>query len=128
MRKVLIVDDDPFIRKLIATTLEDVAGFDLQEAADGVEALELVRAHRPDAIVLDMVLPRVDGFGVLERLHADPETRGIPVVVLTAKQLSPEERAVLRTRAVLLLEKSDYSARELRELIRQALAAPAVTG
>jgi CheY-like chemotaxis protein len=65
----------------------------------------------------------LDGFGVLERLQADPETRRIPVVVLTARRLSAEERGALSSRAIALLEKSDYSADELRGVIMRALDA-----
>jgi CheY-like chemotaxis protein len=66
-------------------------------------------------------MPEVDGFDVLERLQQDPETRALPVIVLTGTRLSQEERSHLRTRGVALLEKSSYSPVELRELVRSAL-------
>ncbi|MEX1357068.1 MAG: response regulator, partial [Gaiellaceae bacterium] len=72
-------------------------------------------------IVLDLIMPGLDGFGVLERLRADPELRDIPVVVLTAKLLSADERDRLCAQAVALLEKSAYSPQELRRLVGQAL-------
>ncbi len=119
-RSVLVVDDEDSVRRLVAETLAGY-GLELREAADGEEALAEIGARIPDAIVLDLVMPNLDGFGVLERLQADPEWRSIPVVVLTAHRLSSDERARLRTRALGLLEKSEYSARELRTLVIQAV-------
>ena len=61
MRKVLIVDDDPFIRKLIATTLEDVAGFELLQASDGAEAVDIAAREKPEIVFLDVDMPRSTG-------------------------------------------------------------------
>jgi signal transduction histidine kinase/CheY-like chemotaxis protein len=121
-RSVLIVDDEENVRRLVVETLGG-NGLELREAANGAEALEEVALRRPDAIVLDLIMPEVDGFVVLERLQADEETRSIPVVVLTGRNLTPAERARLRAGAVSLLEKSAYSAGELRRLILQAVGA-----
>jgi CheY-like chemotaxis protein len=118
--RVLVVDDEETVRSLVSETLR-AAGFDPVEAADGAEALEAVERETPDAIVLDLVMPKLDGFEVLDRLHADPARRGIPVVVLTARELSSADRSRLRSRAVSLLEKSAYSPDELRRLVHQAL-------
>jgi threonine synthase len=71
--------------------------------------------------VLDLSMPRLDGYGVLERLKEDEELRDLPVVVLTAKTLTPDERRRLHLRTVSLLEKTDYSAQQLRRLVGQAL-------
>jgi PAS domain S-box-containing protein len=117
---VLVVDDEEPVRTLVRATLE-AAHVVVREAEDGEAALREVQAHHPDAIVLDLAMPRVDGFEVLERLKADPNTRAIPVVVLTALRLSLEERVHLRRQAVSLLEKSAYSGDELRRLVLQAL-------
>ena len=117
---ILVVDDEPVVRALVRETLSG-NGLEVREAGDGEEALGAVAARTPDAIVLDMMMPTLDGFAVLERLQRDPATRSIPVVVLTAQQLSGEERNFLQARAVSLLEKTDYSAAELRRLVRRAL-------
>jgi len=119
---VLVVDDEENVRRLVVETLSG-DGVEVREAADGLEALAKIESDRPDAIVLDLVMPRLDGFSVLERLQQDEETRSIPVIVLTAMRLSPEERNVLHKRAVSLLEKSAYSPAELRRLIAQAIGA-----
>jgi signal transduction histidine kinase/DNA-binding response OmpR family regulator len=117
---VLVVDDEESVRSLVIETLH-ADGVELREAADGEEALAKIAARPPDAIVLDLVMPTVDGFEVLERLQADAATRAIPVVVLTARRLTAADRANLRRRAVALLEKNHYSGAELRALVERAL-------
>ena len=83
-RRVLLADDDPSLLRLISTTLgsED---FDLLYALDGQEALDVARRERPDLILLDINMPRVDGFEVCQALKGDPETAGVKVVMLTAR-------------------------------------------
>jgi DNA-binding response OmpR family regulator len=83
-RRVLLADDDPSLLRLISTTLgsED---FDLFQASDGQEALEAARAERPDLILLDINMPRLDGFQVCHALKQDPQTAGIKVVMLSAR-------------------------------------------
>jgi two-component system chemotaxis response regulator CheY len=83
-RAVLVVDDDPFIRKLVATTLEDVAEFELHEAADGMEALAVARRERPTIVFLDVDMPRLDGISACRQLRADPEMEDTTIVMLTA--------------------------------------------
>ena len=117
---VLVVDDDETLRRLVVETLVH-DGRELREAADGLAALGMIAARAPDVLVLDLAMPRLDGFGVLERLRERPGTRALPVVILTARDLSPGERVFLRERSAWLLEKSEYSATELRRLVHQAL-------
>jgi two-component system alkaline phosphatase synthesis response regulator PhoP/two-component system response regulator VicR len=83
-RKILVVDDEPHIVRLVEVNLQR-AGYDVIKAMDGVEALEQVKAEKPDMVVLDVMMPRMDGFTVLKHLKADPETQEIPVIMLTAK-------------------------------------------
>lgn len=83
-KKVLAVDDERHIVRLIQVNLER-AGYQVATAFDGPEALKKVETDKPDLIVLDVMMPRMDGFEVLKRLQANPETREIPVVMLTAK-------------------------------------------
>jgi signal transduction histidine kinase/DNA-binding response OmpR family regulator len=118
---VLVVDDDPAVRRLVFETL-DGNGIDLREAADGESALVEIAARKPDALILDLMMPGLDGFHVLEQLQENPETKLLPVVVLTAKRLTASEREGLRDRAVSLLEKSAYSPQDLRRLVYRALA------
>jgi CheY-like chemotaxis protein len=117
---VLVVDDDPAVRRLVFETLS-ADGLELIEAVDGESALEAIATRKPDAVVLDLMMPGLDGFGVLERLQSDPETKLLPVVVLTARRLSASEGAMLSERAASVLEKSAYSGDELRRLVERAL-------
>ncbi len=84
MTRVLIADDDEDIRAFLDITL-GLAGFEVFQARDGVEALELVHAHTPDVVVLDVMMPRMDGLETLRRLRHDARTSHIPVLLLTAK-------------------------------------------
>jgi two-component system chemotaxis response regulator CheY len=81
---VLIVDDDEVIRKLIATTLEDVAQLELFEAADGVEAVEVALREHPKLVFLEVDMPHVNGVDASRRLRAEDATSGATIVMLTA--------------------------------------------
>jgi CheY-like chemotaxis protein len=116
MPSVLIVDDDPSIRKLVATTLEDVAGFELVEAADGDEALELAREDAPAIVLLDIDMPGIDGFEACRRLRAQPETANATVVMLTAAADEEAERAAEEAGADLFITKP-FSPLELLRLV-----------
>ena len=89
--RVLVVDDDEAIREVAQTSLELVAGWQVDVAASGVEALRLAAANPPDAILLDVMMPSMDGPTTVARLHDDLRTREIPIVLLTAK-VQPAER------------------------------------
>jgi len=83
-RKILVVDDERHIVKLVEVNLKK-HGYEVVTAYDGVEALEKVEAEKPDMLVLDVMMPRMNGFDVLKRLQANPHTQEIPVIMLTAK-------------------------------------------
>jgi CheY-like chemotaxis protein len=86
-RTILVVDDSDSIRDALACVLE-IAGHVPVLAADGEEGVGMPLRHRPDAILLDIMMPVLDGWGAIRRLRADPETAGIPVLALTALRLS----------------------------------------
>ncbi len=90
---VLIVDDDPFIRKLVATTLEDVSGLDLVEAADGEEAVQLAAQRTPVIVFLDLNMPRLDGIAAAARLRELPGSESTTIVMLTAAGQEREREA-----------------------------------
>jgi CheY-like chemotaxis protein len=104
-RAVLVVDDDRFIRKLVATTLEDVWEIDLHEAANGLEALEVARYTRPAIVFLDVDMPGLDGIDTCRRLRAHPATRESTIVMLTATQGERTERLAEEAGADLFLTK-----------------------
>jgi two-component system phosphate regulon response regulator PhoB len=83
-RTVLLADDDQALRRLISTTL-GTEDFDLLQARDGEEALELARSHHPALVLLDVNMPKLDGFEVCRELKTAPETAAIKVVMLTAR-------------------------------------------
>ena len=84
MGKILLVDDHPHIVRLLEKALA-VEGHELLVAYDGSEAMRLVREHRPDLVFLDVVMPEIDGFRVLNRIKTDPDLSGTMVVMLTCK-------------------------------------------
>jgi CheY-like chemotaxis protein len=86
-RTILVVDDSDSIRDALSCLLE-IAGHVPVLAADGEEGVRMAVQHRPDAILLDMMMPVLDGWGAIRRLRADPATAGIPVLALTALRLS----------------------------------------
>ncbi|MGI8946047.1 MAG: response regulator [Thermoleophilaceae bacterium] len=105
MAGVLIVDDDPFVRKLIVTTLGDVAELELMEAADGIEAVEIARRERPELVFLDIDVPRLDGIEACRRLREQPGSDGVTIVMLTAATSDAAERAAEMAGADLFLSK-----------------------
>ena len=89
---VLVVDDDDDIRELTKTTLELTADWTVLTARGGTEAIQIAREHLPDAILLDMMMPDMDGLATFDHLHADAATTHIPVILFTAKvQLGDRE-------------------------------------
>ena len=83
-KKILVVDDERPIVRLVQVNLEH-AGYEVVAAYDGKEALEKVEQEKPDLIILDVMMPQMDGFEVMQKLQANPKTRDIPVIMLTAK-------------------------------------------
>lgn len=88
---VLVVEDDQEINELVGAYVQ-IAGFDYHPAADAAQALRKARAEHPSLIVLDLMLPDADGFEVCRRLKSEPETRDIPVLMLTALEGEEERR------------------------------------
>ncbi len=83
-KRILICDDDPVILRLLQVNLE-LEGYEVLQAHHGEEALEIAGAEHPDLVILDIMMPRLDGYQTCEKLKATPETKDIPVVFLSAK-------------------------------------------
>jgi CheY-like chemotaxis protein/two-component sensor histidine kinase len=116
---VLIVGGDQALRRLVVETLARDGG-ELREAADGLEALSMIAARPPNALVLDLSQAGLDGFAAIELLLERRETRGLPVVLLAGRELSPREQRFLQERRnVTHLEKRAYSGEELRRLVQR---------
>jgi CheY-like chemotaxis protein len=92
LKHILLVDDEDDIREVAALSLETVGGWRVSSASDGSSGVLIARAEAPDAILLDVMMPGVDGPTTFERLQADPLTRDIPVILLTAKAQSADRR------------------------------------
>jgi len=120
---ILVVDDDPLIRKLILTTLQDVAGFDLQEAGDGLAAIATATALRPDIVFLDYDMPQLDGIETCRRLRSDPVTADATIIMLTAMADEPAQERAVSAGADLFLTKP-FSPLRLLRLVDELGATP----
>jgi len=93
-KRILAVDDEPHILKLVAFSLKS-HGYDVLEASDGLSAIGVAQAEKPDLILLDVMMPVLDGYEACRRLKEDPATKDIPVVMLTAKAQVKEQQTGL---------------------------------
>jgi len=109
---VLVVDDEPDARDLVVAMIEG-CGYQIQTASNGREALQQIARIRPDAIVLDLLLPEMDGLEVIHRMSLDPQWRSIPVILLTARDLSHEERRALDIGTARVIQKGTFTRDEL---------------
>ena len=123
MTRILVVDDERDVREVVKTTLQE-NGYQVEEATNGVEAYaaaaDAAVAEKPDLIVLDLMLPKLNGFEVLEKLKENPQTSYIPVVILTARGQSQDENRALRSGATDYMTKP-WSAEELADRVPIAL-------
>jgi len=126
-RRVLVAEDDPGIRELIRARLT-TAGYDTHTAHNGREALQRIRALKPDGLILDINMPELDGFGVLEALKAEEALKRLPVLVLTARHGAEDVKRAVGLGAKDFLTKpfndGQLIARVAR-LLRAPIAAPA---
>ncbi len=125
MTRVLAADDDPQVRGMIRKLLAD-KGYQVIEAADGVQAyaltVEAAIAEMPDLVVLDLMMPKMNGFDVLEKLKATPMTAHIPVIVVTARNQAADEMRAQRMGAADYITKP-WPAGELEDRVKIALTA-----
>jgi signal transduction histidine kinase/DNA-binding LacI/PurR family transcriptional regulator/AraC-like DNA-binding protein/response regulator of citrate/malate metabolism len=122
LKTVLVVDDDPGIRELHTRLLsEHLPACQVLSAGNGRKALEIMRAHPPALVLLDLMMPELDGMAVLKAMQAEKSLQGIPVVVLTAQRLSESEIAVLNESVSAVLSKGIFSAAETLEHIAKAI-------
>jgi threonine synthase len=121
VQRVAIVEDDPDARRLLRRVLQARGQYQILEAAGGREGIELVRSHHPDLVLLDLMMPEVDGFQVLDAIRADPDLAATRIIVITAKTLTPNERRRLTDQIELLLQKGSFLDDELLEEILETL-------
>jgi signal transduction histidine kinase/DNA-binding response OmpR family regulator len=118
---LLAIDDDPHAVQLVQTVLQP-AGWRVVTATDGAAGIAAARSLLPTAILLDLLMPGIDGFEVVEALRRDERTSGIPIVVLTAKAISSAEKDRLRGQISYVAQKGDFDPALLVELVRRATA------
>ena len=114
---VLVVDDEPDVRALLEQELV-AAGYRVRTASGGAQALDLLRSERPSAVLLDLMMPPPDGFEVLYRIREDPALQDLPVIIVTAKELSASDEKVLRRSSQRVIRKGSDSAQLVEEVLR----------
>jgi CheY-like chemotaxis protein len=119
-RRILLAEDDRFLRKAAEATLRR-AGYQVLPAADGEEALAKAQAERPDLVLLDLIMPKLQGFEVLRRLKADPATAGIPVVVLSNLGQERDVEQALAAGAAAYHVKANISLHDLASRVDELL-------
>jgi PAS domain S-box-containing protein len=118
--QVLVVEDDKPTREMLARSLAK-AGWQVAEAGHGREALDQLGRQTPDLILLDLMMPVMDGFDFLLEMRANPEWKDVPVIVLTAKDLTDEDRRILSGRVEQIVQKGARSNEQVIRMIRQAM-------
>jgi two-component system alkaline phosphatase synthesis response regulator PhoP len=106
-RKVLVIDDEPGIIEIVEANLEG-DGFSVISASNGKEGLEKIKNEKPELVVLDVMMPEMDGWEVLRRVEQDPDTAGLPVIMLTAKAADEDYIHGLEEGAVEYITKPFY--------------------
>ena len=121
--RLLVIEDDTYTRDMLVRTARK-AGWSVKEAINGKNGLASIAQRRPDLVLLDLMMPEVDGFGVIEALQKNEKWRSIPVVVITAKDLTREDHERLNGHVEAVLEKNQFNIDELTNLITDRLKEP----
>jgi DNA-binding response OmpR family regulator len=124
---ILVIEDDRFLRRACEVSLQQ-RGFAVRSATDGAAGLALARESKPDLILLDLLMPRVSGIEVLQRLRADAETAGIPVVILSNSSREEDKARAADLGAVGYYVKANLSLRALGDAVASLVGSPAVAG
>lgn len=119
--KILLIEDDPFLLNMYATKFE-LEGFEIFSADDGERALKAANKDRPDIILLDVLLPKMDGFEVLKELKKNEETKAVPVILLTNLSQRDDVEKGMALGAVDYLIKAHFMPTEVVEKIKKILA------
>ena len=119
-KKILVIEDDKFLRELIARKLSD-DGFVIIEAMDGEEGIKKVKEEKPDLILLDLILPSIDGFEVLSQIKKDENLKSIPVIILSNFGQREEVEKGLKMGAVDYLIKAHFTLGEIIEKMKNIL-------
>ncbi|GAB4468798.1 MAG: hypothetical protein Kow0088_00220 [Anaerolineales bacterium] len=121
VRKILIIDDIEDARRLLRRILQSQGDFVISEAENGASAIQLIKSDPPDVIILDLMMPEMDGFAVLNQLQEYPDLASIPVIVVTAKELTKDEQTLLRGKVKALMHKGKFMSDDLADEILEAI-------
>lgn len=121
MAKILLVEDDPLISKIYIMTLS-AAGYETQLATNGEEGLNQTKSFLPNLILLDVMMPKMNGMELLDKLKADPQTKAIPVIMLTNLAGDVDAETALAKGAIKYLVKSDYEPEQVTEIVKSILS------
>jgi threonine synthase len=121
VKSVAIIDDDPNAVRLLKRILQARGQYILHEATNGREGLDMIRRERPDIVLMDLMMPDLDGFGLLQVMKEDKALKDIPVIVVSAKELTPNERKRLAGQAQALLQKGSFTDQDLLGDIHAAI-------
>lgn len=124
---VLAIDDDPLALELIDAVLSP-AGYQVLKAADGHHGVTAAKIEHPGLVIVDLLMPEMDGFAVVEQLRADPTTSGIPIVILTSRSMDTADRERLNGQISHLARKGAFDRGEFVELVRKLCPLPAAIG
>lgn len=119
-KNILVIEDDKFLRELIVQKLIE-EGYDAAEAVDGEEGVKKVKTVKPDLVLLDLILPGIDGFEVLTRIKEDPSLVQIPVIILSNLGQKDDVERGMRLGAVEYLIKAHFTPREIIDKIKNIL-------
>ncbi|OGC98043.1 hypothetical protein A2634_02655 [Candidatus Amesbacteria bacterium RIFCSPHIGHO2_01_FULL_48_32] len=122
MARILIVEDDPLMSRMYQKIFI-FEKYDVDMAANGEEALEKIRTNRPTLILLDIMMPKLNGLQVLDKLKSDPDTKAIPVVILTNLASEKDAENAMLKGAVKYIVKSQYEPKQVSDMIKEILSA-----
>ena len=120
MKKILFIEDEAALQKTLGELLEK-EGYQVIRALDGEIGLKSAQTQNPDLILLDLILPKIDGFEVLKRIKSNPQTKDIPVIILTNLERTKDIERAIEAGASTYLVKANYSLDEVLTKIKQAI-------
>lgn len=120
MKKILFVEDEPSLQKTVGDILSN-EGFKVFQATDGEAGIRLAKSEKPDLILLDLILPKKDGFEIIQALKGDPDTKEIKIIVLTNLQASGDVEKAIELGATTYLIKANYDLEEVVSKVRELL-------
>lgn len=121
LKKILLIEDNEDIAVIVMMTLENIGGFEIKHSLSGQEALELLPSYHPQLILLDVMMPEMDGIETFKKIRLTPEGENIPIIFMTAKAQTHEQEAYLELGAIGVLVKP-FNPMDLCEMIQELWA------